>query len=389
MIHHLLEQQLELIAAVVSQPPDLEKWDELLQKVSETYAHSDVTIERWKDAYSSLHEELTGSYEDLRRYSADLLRNERDKLQAIIESIGEGLCTLNESGSLLFLNPKGCSLLGWQETDVRGQVILDWLIPSADEETTTEKLLKLIRFGDTYAIDDGLFLHKEGFSIPVSFVLNPIMRDGIFQGAVLTFRDISEIKKVQNARERRLRETLLLNRVISATTSSLDLTEVLTSVCKEIAQFLTLPQAAFGLLDDEKSNLTIIAEYREEDRISALGEVIPVSNNPATQEVLLTRKPLYIPDAQTDPRQVVIQPLSRRRGTRSLLIVPLLVRGQVLGTLGLNASEIRPYSDHEMQLVQNVVSAVSQALENAQLYTAIQQELAERKAAEIALAQAR
>ncbi len=387
--HHLLQRQLDLLGIDRDALPDQGSWEALLEKVQETYQQTDTATERWKEAYSALREELTGAYENLRRSSAHLLRSERDKLQAVIESLGEGLCSLNENGCLLFMNPEAENLIGWQEAELRGQLALDWVMPAADDRTTTERLFNQIRNGEPAREENVTFLHCSGQRLPVSFVLNPIMRDGIFQGAVLTFQNITAFIQAQQERERKLKETMLLNRVIGATTSTLDLSAILETVCQELADFLNLPQAAFGILNEEKTKLTIIAEYLDEGRISALGEVIPVENNVATQTVLRCKQPLYIPDAQTDPRQAVIQDISRRRGTRSMLIVPLIVRGRVMGTLGLNAIELREFDEDEIALVQNVASAVSQVVDNAELYTEVQQELAERRAAEIALAQAR
>ena len=63
-----------------------------------------------------------------------------------------------------------------------------------------------------------------------------------------------------------------------------------------------------------------------------------------------------------------------RRGTASILIVPLVVQGQVVGTLGLDALEQRQFSPEEIALVQSVAAAAAQAWENSQLHAAVQQE---------------
>lgn len=388
-MHALLKQQLHGLGLSEDSPPDPETWAKLQSMLSQTYNNSDQSRDQWKDAYVALREEMEGSFEMLRQSSADIIRNERDKLRSMIRSLGEGLCSLNENGCLLFMNPEAETLTGWDEVDIRGQLILDWLMPSSAEETTTEDLFGQLHQGIAIRQQEAYFLHKNGHQLAVSFILDPIMRDDIFVGAVLAFRDMRSYKEAEFQRERQLQETLMLNRVIAATTSTLELNDILRTVCAEVARFLNLPQAAFALLNETKDHLKIVAEYLGEGDISALGEIIPIENNPATQQVLSTKRPIYIADAQNDPRQTPVQNIARRRGTRSILIVPLLVREQVLGTLGLNSTHERQFNDAEIQLIQNVASAVTQALENAQLYTAVQQELAERRAAEQALAQAR
>ncbi|MCB0034131.1 MAG: GAF domain-containing protein [Anaerolineales bacterium] len=387
--HQLLQKQLESLGLDAKTPPRPDEWGKLLQQIATTYNETDSTVEQWRQAYDQLREDMEGSFESLRRSSVHLITSERDKLQAVVGSLGEGLCALNENGCLLFLNPEGERLLGWEQSDLLGQLLLDWVMPSGEEATKTEDLFEHIRSGQTYANSDAVFIRQDGRHFPASYTLDPITRDGEFNGAVLIFRDITARKRAEEERERKLRETLLLNRVIATATSTLDLNTALQTICDELASFFNLPQAAFALLNKERNRLEIVAEYLEKGQVSALGTVIPLANNTITQDVLRTRKPVVVEDAQTDPRQPYMHDIARRRGTRSMMIIPLLVRGEVLGTLGLNATEYRKFTDYEMQLAQNVAAAASQALANAQLYAAVQQELAERRRAEEQLAQAR
>jgi PAS domain S-box-containing protein len=205
-------------------------------------------------------------------------------------------------------------------------------------------------------------------------------------GQLVLIRDITLRTETERAAQDRLSETLLLNRVIAAAASALEPNAVLGVICRELALAFTLQQAAFAVLAESGDHLTVVAEYCAEGRPSALGAVIPLVDNLATQYVFERRAPLVISDAQTDERQAVIHDLERRRGTVSLLIVPLLVHDRVIGTLGLDALEPRVFSSGEIALTQSIAAAASPVLENAQLFAAVQQELAERKRAEEKLA---
>ena len=57
------------------------------------------------------------------------------------------------------------------------------------------------------------------------------------------------------------------------------------------------------------------------------------------------------------------------------MIIPLVVCGEVVGTLGLNASRPRHFDETELDLVQNIAMVAGQALENAILYKDLQREL--------------
>jgi signal transduction histidine kinase len=113
--------------------------------------------------------------------------------------------------------------------------------------------------------------------------------------------------------------------------------------------------------------------------------------------VLEHKAPLAVTDAQTDERMAANRTLMRDRGTVSLLIIPIIVRGRVVGTIGLDAIERREFSEEEIALAQNVAAAAGQVLETARLYQALQrhaeqlQEMVAERTAElqVALTQAR
>ena len=113
-----------------------------------------------------------------------------------------------------------------------------------------------------------------------------------------------------------------------------------------------------------------------------LGVVIPVAGNPAAQYVLEHQSSLVVPNAPADLRLLADAEGERPSETVTLLTVPLMIRDRVIGAVWLNGLGARAFTPEEIALAENVARAASQALENAQLYAAIQQELEERKRAE-------
>jgi PAS domain S-box-containing protein len=61
----------------------------------------------------------------------------------------------------------------------------------------------------------------------------------------------------------------------------------------------------------------------------------------------------------------------RQFGITSLLILPLTVRGEVVGTIGLDAFERREFSDEEITLAASATAAAAQALEQARAEEAL------------------
>jgi two-component system cell cycle sensor histidine kinase/response regulator CckA len=166
----------------------------------------------------------------------------------------------------------------------------------------------------------------------------------------------------------RNRELSLLNRVIAATAAAGDAIEpILEIVCRELALAFDVPHAAAALFNKEKTEVVVVAEYRAEGRPSGLGEVIPVAGNPAIAHLLAHKTPLAVDESQTDPYLAPLLDLMRQRGTASLLLLPLRVDGKVVGSLGVDAIDPRPFSAAEVDLAWRVAEQVSSVLARARL----------------------
>jgi PAS domain S-box-containing protein len=178
---------------------------------------------------------------------------------------------------------------------------------------------------------------------------------------------------LQNARffaeaERRARELDLLNRVIAAAASAQNEIEILQTGCTELALFFDVPQSALALLDESQTHETVVTEYLAPGRPSALGMRIPIKDNPAMQAILTAGQPVAILDVAAHPTTAPIQEVMRERGSVSLLIVPIIVRGQVVGTLGIDSLVRREFTAEEIRLAKTVGEELGRALETARLY---------------------
>ena len=154
--------------------------------------------------------------------------------------------------------------------------------------------------------------------------------------------------------EHRLREALVLNRVISAALSSLKLKDILQTICEELGVTFDTPQVAFALMNASRTHLTVFAEYNSLDLPTTLGAVISVSSTPVLQSILKNHSSLVVADAQNDPRLASLREELIQRGTVSILIVPVIVNDRLIGTLILNATQTRSFKEDEIDLVEQI-----------------------------------
>jgi PAS domain S-box-containing protein len=177
---------------------------------------------------------------------------------------------------------------------------------------------------------------------------------------------------LQNARlfdeaRRRNRELALLNRVIAASAASQEFELILDMVCRELARALDLPQAAAGLLNEDRSRAVVVADYQSGQWPSNVGREVALEGIGAARFLLAQEKPLIISNVQADPLMDPVRDLLKEREIRSMLLVPLLFEGQPVGALVLGSQEPRVFSSGAVDLAQRVSEQVSGAMARARL----------------------
>ncbi len=194
-------------------------------------------------------------------------------------------------------------------------------------------------------------------------------------------KELAERTRAEQALAQQLRETELIRRATSHAIE-LNVESALEHICRDLADYFQVEQAGIALLNDDRQTLTIVADHSPAGKPSVVGLTIPVTGNPSTEIVLQTRRPAAFADAQTDPRLASIRELMQTRGTASILIAPLFVRDEIIGTVGIDSYQRREFTEGDIAVVQRVALSIANALENARLYRAAQLELAERTRAE-------
>jgi serine phosphatase RsbU (regulator of sigma subunit)/anti-sigma regulatory factor (Ser/Thr protein kinase) len=126
------------------------------------------------------------------------------------------------------------------------------------------------------------------------------------------------------------------------------------------------------LVEDDGRTLAARAAKGLEEEVER-GFQLPVGRGFAGR-VAATRQPVVIPDLDNSP-VTVINPLMREKGVRSLLGVPLIVEGRVIGVLHVGSLTKREFSESDVQLLQLVADRVALSIERSRL--AVQGQIAE------------
>jgi signal transduction histidine kinase len=155
---------------------------------------------------------------------------------------------------------------------------------------------------------------------------------------------------------------LRIQSVTDAALAHLDLDELLGALLDRIAEALHSDTCAFLLLEAPDELIARAAKGIEEE--VEQGVRIPVGQGFAGR-IAAERRPVIIEDVD---HADVLNPILRQKGIKSLLGVPLLVYGEVLGVLHVGSLTPRVFTRDDAELLQLAADRASLAIEHSRLY---------------------
>ena len=155
-----------------------------------------------------------------------------------------------------------------------------------------------------------------------------------------------------------------VQRVTESALAYLDLDDLLKELLDRVTDILGADTAAVLLVEEDGRTLAARAAKGLEEEVER-GFKLPVGRGFAGR-IAFTREPVVIEDLNNSPIQP-INPLFKEKGVRSLLGVPLVVEGEVIGVLHVGSLTQRDFHDRDIELLQVVANRVALSIERSKL----------------------
>jgi PAS domain S-box-containing protein len=125
--------------------------------------------------------------------------------ELILESVGDGIYGFDLNGNLTFMNEAAARALGYAPDELIGRDVHDVINHSHADGTpyskTTSPILQSMNRREAIRMRNEVFWRKDGTSIPVEYIANPLIEDGKLSGMVVAFQDVSERRRLERMKD--------------------------------------------------------------------------------------------------------------------------------------------------------------------------------------------
>jgi len=117
----------------------------------------------------------------------------------ILNTMVGGVITINNQGIITSFNPTAEVVLGYNAHEVTGQPYTVLFSGSPENKIFNEMIKKALKGQATYSREEIVLSTREGKNIPIELSLSRLIDKGDVQlGIVITFKNLAEIKNIQN-----------------------------------------------------------------------------------------------------------------------------------------------------------------------------------------------
>jgi diguanylate cyclase (GGDEF)-like protein len=178
-----------------------------------------------------------------------------------------------------------------------------------------------------------------------------------------------EKEYLQEQLRKREQELALINRLTTIITSSLNIREVYDAFITGLREVVDIGWATIALIDGDEFSFEVLST--EVGSAWGAGEKLLLKGT-GTGWVAQRKKALLEPDLKKK-RRFWTGEEHLKRGIRSIVYLPLLVKNEAIGSLIIASSKPNAYTPGEFRLLERLASQIAVPVENSQLYVRAEQ----------------
>lgn len=181
----------------------------------------------------------------------------------------------------------------------------------------------------------------------------------------------TKIKTVESLKKETddLQTLINLNQLL---TSTLDPQEILYLIVKKISEIIPVTRCSIVRIDSDGRYGYVVSTFEDPNLRNIK---IDLRKYPEIKKALISKSPVIIRDISSDPLMERVRDIIFSLGIRSIMVIPIVFREEVIGTLFIRTSRSGySFSEREIKLCHAIANASANALYNAFIFERIEDE---------------
>jgi PAS domain S-box-containing protein len=308
-----------------------------------------------------------------RKQAEELLHTSEEKYRLLVENANEAI-VVAQDGMLKFVNRMAIDLTGYSEQELTSRPFPEFIHPD-DRGMVVEHYLRRIK-GDVsepryvfrLMARDGSIKWLEISAVLIDWQGKPATLN-FFSDVTARKRAEEALGKSEEAAKRLAQENGVMAEIGRIISSTLNIEEVYERFAAEVCKLIPFDRIMVALNNLEEDTATVTYASGLEFEGRRIGDVYPIAHS-GHEEVVRTRAGLLVQPEAVEELEGRFSTLisTFRAGLRSIMSVPLISRGQVIGALHLRSKKSKAYTDRDLKLAERIGAQIAGAIANVQLF---------------------
>ena len=302
----------------------------------------------------------------------------------LLNAVSQAVIATDLDGQIYFWNRAAEALYGWSPQEVMGRSVLD-IVPVPEQQEHCAAIMAALQQGETWT-GEFRVRDRQGHEF-IALVHDAPIQDhaGNLIGIIGISADISPIKTTQAQLTHQVQQSEAFSRVVDVIHQSLDLDTIFSVSAIHISALLKAQVSIVQYLPERQCWVHQVTFNDDSKPAFKSHEVIPDVDNPFAEQL----KRLEV--VQVDDTRTIDDPINQHLAETdpgAWLLTPIEVDGRVWGSLTLGRlHQYVAWQAEDIEIAKQVAAHLAIAIDKAEAYDRLQQELLQRRANETRLRQ--
>ncbi len=305
------------------------------------------------------------------------LRKAEEQRRLILSAAGDGIIGVDNNGEIMFMNEAAQAMLGWTMEELKGRNLHN-VIHYKRPDGSPYPLEECPMFGAytekrEMAAHDEMFWRRDGSGFYVRYSARPMFAGAEVNGAVVTFSDISERRRIETELRVNKERLQVYNAALTELghgrkTATTDVDAAFREAAETAASALEADRVSVWLFNEDRSALVCRTMYDRASRSHSRGMALAAADYPSYFRLLEGERILVVDDAMSDFRvREFRDTYIRPNGVASLLEATIFSGDKTAGAIcAERAGAPRPWGLDEQSLLGAVADFAALALSSAE-----------------------